>query len=48
MAAAARETSLANLLDRSWEAENNMEVLLVDTRVVVAQVNSLDSLLVAC
>jgi hypothetical protein len=47
--AAARETSLANLLDRSWEAENNMEVLLVDTRVVVvAQVNLLDSLLVAC
>jgi hypothetical protein len=46
--AAARETSSVNSLDRSSEAENNMAVLLEVTRVVVAQVNLLDSLLVAC
>jgi hypothetical protein len=46
--AVARETSSVNLLDHSSEVENNMAVLLEVTRVVVAQVNLLDSLLVAC
>jgi hypothetical protein len=49
MAAAARETSLANSLEVSWAAGNNMGALLGDIRVVVAALATLlDSLLVVC
>jgi hypothetical protein len=49
MAAAARETSLANSRGVSWAVGNNMAVLLADTLVAAAvPATLLDSLLVVC